>query len=109
LDKITQLFYVSTYKELKLAVLIDADNVPYSNVKGMMEEITKFGTPTTKRIYADWTRPNANGWKGFFLSTLSLLSNNTVILLVKLIRLALIDAMDLLYTGKLSTVLYCFK
>jgi hypothetical protein len=26
-------------KELKLAVLIDADNVPYSNVKGMMEEI----------------------------------------------------------------------
>jgi hypothetical protein len=44
LDKITQLFYVSTYKELKLAVLIDADNVPYSNVKGMMEEITKFGT-----------------------------------------------------------------
>jgi hypothetical protein len=31
-------------KELKLAVLIDADNVPYSNVKGMMEEIAKFGT-----------------------------------------------------------------
>ena len=50
-------------KELKLAVLIDADNVPYSNVKGMMEEIAKFGTPTTKRIYADWTKPNANGWK----------------------------------------------
>ena len=48
-------------KELKLAVLIDADNVPYSNVKGMMEEITKFGTPTTKRIYADWTKPNAGG------------------------------------------------
>jgi hypothetical protein len=32
-------------KELKLAVLIDADNVPYSNVKGMMEEIAKYGTP----------------------------------------------------------------
>ena len=29
-------------KELKLAVLIDADNVPYSNVKGMMEEIAKY-------------------------------------------------------------------
>jgi hypothetical protein len=37
-------------KELKLAVLIDADNVPYSNVKGMMEEITKFGTPTTSEF-----------------------------------------------------------
>ena len=51
-------------KELRLAVLIDADNVPYSNIKGMMEEIAKYGTPTTKRIYADWTRPNATGWKG---------------------------------------------
>ena len=27
--------------DLKLAVLIDADNVPFSNVKGMMEEIAK--------------------------------------------------------------------
>jgi hypothetical protein len=25
----------------------------------MMEEIAKYGTPTTKRIYADWTKPNA--------------------------------------------------
>ena len=32
--------------ELKLAVLIDADNIPYANVKGMMEEIAKYGTPT---------------------------------------------------------------
>jgi hypothetical protein len=45
-------------KEFKLAVLIDADNVPTA-IKGMMEEIAKFGTPTTKRIYADWTKPNA--------------------------------------------------
>jgi hypothetical protein len=48
---------MSQEKELKLAVLIDADNVPYSNVKGMMEEIAKYGTPTTKRIYADWSKP----------------------------------------------------
>jgi len=33
---------LSNSKDLKLAVLIDADNVPYSNVKGMMEEIAKF-------------------------------------------------------------------
>jgi hypothetical protein len=31
----------------------------------MMEEI-KNGTPTTKRIYADWTKPNAGGWKVFY-------------------------------------------
>jgi hypothetical protein len=44
-------------------VLIDADNVPYSNVKGMMEEITKFGTPTTKTSMLIGLAPNASGWK----------------------------------------------
>jgi uncharacterized LabA/DUF88 family protein len=49
--------------ELKLAVLIDADNIPYSNIKGMLDEIAKFGTPTIKRIYGDWTKPTVSGWK----------------------------------------------
>ena len=91
-------------KELKLAVLIDADNVPYSNVKGMMEEITKYGTPTTKRIYADWTKPNANGWKAVLLEhaitpiqqysyTTGKNSSDSALI---------IDAMDLLYSGKLD-------
>jgi len=91
-------------KELKLAVLIDADNVPYSNVKGMMEEIAKFGTPTTKRIYADWTRPNANGWKAVLLEhaitpvqqysyTFGKNSSDSAMI---------IDAMDLLYSEKVD-------
>ena len=90
--------------ELKLAVLIDADNVPYSNVKGMMEEITKFGTPTTKRIYADWTKPNANGWKSVLLEhaitpiqqysyTVGKNSSDSAMI---------IDAMDLLYSYKVD-------
>ena len=93
-----------TTKELKLAVLIDADNVPYSNVKGMMEEIAKFGTPTTKRIYADWTKPNANGWKSVLLEhaitpiqqysyTVGKNSSDSALI---------IDAMDLLYSDKLD-------
>jgi hypothetical protein len=53
-------------KDLRLAVLIDADNVPYSNIKGMLEEMAKYGTPTFKRIYADWTKPTVSGWKMFF-------------------------------------------
>jgi uncharacterized LabA/DUF88 family protein len=53
--------------DLKLAVLIDADNVPFSNVKGMMEEIAKYGTPTTKRIYGDWTKLPDKGWKSVLL------------------------------------------
>jgi hypothetical protein len=91
-------------KELKLAVLIDADNIPYSNVKGMMEEIAKYGTPTTKRIYADWTKPNANGWKSVLLEhaitpiqqysyTVGKNSSDSAMI---------IDAMDLLYSDKVD-------
>ena len=94
----------SANKELKLAVLIDADNVPYSNVKGMMQEIAKFGTPTTKRIYADWTKPNANGWKTVLLEhaitpiqqysyTVGKNSSDSAMI---------IDAMDLLYSDKVD-------
>lgn len=50
-------------KDLKLAVLIDADNIPYSNISGMIDEITKLGIPTIKRIYGDWTKPTVSGWK----------------------------------------------
>ncbi len=49
--------------ELNLAVLIDADNVPYSNIKGMLDEIAKFGIPSIKRIYGDWTKTTVSGWK----------------------------------------------
>lgn len=50
-------------KDLRLAVLIDADNIPYSNIKGVLDEIAKIGIPTIKRIYGDWTKPTVSGWK----------------------------------------------
>lgn len=50
-------------KDMKLAVLIDADNIPYSNIKEMLDEISRFGVPTIKRIYGDWTKPTVSGWK----------------------------------------------
>ena len=49
--------------DLKLAVLIDADNIPHSNIKGMLDEIAKLGIPTIKRIYGDWTKTTVSGWK----------------------------------------------
>lgn len=88
-------------KELKLAVLIDADNIPYSNVKGMLEEIAKYGTPTFKRIYGDWTKPTLSGWKKVLLDnaitpiqqySYTTGKNSTDSALI-------IDAMDILYTG----------
>lgn len=53
--------------DMLLAVLIDADNIPYAHVAEMLDEITKYGLPTIKRIYGDWTRPSANGWKSSLL------------------------------------------
>ncbi len=50
-----------------IAVLIDGDNIPSAHVKEMMEEITKYGNPTIKRIYGDWTRPGLNKWKNLLL------------------------------------------
>lgn len=95
---------METSKDLKLAVLIDADNVPYANVKEMLEEIAKYGTPTFKRIYADWTKPTVSGWKNVLLEnaitpiqqySYSTGKNATDSALI-------IDAMDILYTGKVD-------
>ena len=51
----------------KLAVLIDGDNIPSAHVKEMMEEIAKYGNPTIKRIYGDWTKPHLSKWKNMLL------------------------------------------
>ena len=53
--------------DLKLAVLIDGDNIPSAYVKEMMEEIAKYGNPTIKRIYGDWTKPRLSKWKNILL------------------------------------------
>jgi uncharacterized LabA/DUF88 family protein len=88
----------------KLAVLIDADNVPYAKVKEMLEEIAKNGTPTIKRIYADWTKPTVAGWKSVLLEnaitpiqqysyTTGKNSSDSALI---------IDAMDILYSGRVN-------
>ena len=91
-------------KDIRLAVLIDADNVPYSNVKGMMEEIAKYGTPTFKRIYGDWTKPTVSGWKNVLLENAitpiqqySYTSGKNAT-----DSAMIIDAMDILYSGKVD-------
>lgn len=95
---------METSKDLRLAVLIDADNVPYSNIKEMIEEIAKYGTPTFKRIYADWTKPTVSGWKGVLLEhaitpihqySYTSGKNATDSSMI-------IDAMDILYSGKVD-------
>lgn len=54
-------------KDTKIAVLIDGDNIPSKYISEMMEEIAKYGTPTIKRIYGDWTKPHLTKWKNILL------------------------------------------
>ena len=90
--------------ELRFAVLIDADNVPYSNVKGMLEEIAKYGTPTFKRIYGDWTKPTVSGWKSVLLeNAITPIQQYSYTTGKNATDSAMIiDAMDILYTGKVD-------
>lgn len=90
--------------DLRLAVLIDAENVPNANVKEMFEEIAKYGTPTFKRIYADWTSSRVTGWKNMLLQhaitpiqqySYTKGKNATDSAMI-------IDAMDILYSGKVD-------
>lgn len=90
--------------EVKLAVLIDGDNIPSAYVKEMMEEIAKYGNPTIKRIYGDWTKPHLAKWKNVLLENAvnpiqqygyTQGKNSTDSAMI-------IDAMDILYSGKVD-------
>lgn len=96
-------------KDLRLAVLFDADNVPSAHIKGMLEEIAKYGTPTFKRIYGDWTKTNNAGWKAVLLE-------NAITPIQQYSYTAgknatdsamIIDAMDILYTGRVDGFVSC--
>lgn len=89
---------------INMAVLIDGDNIPSANVKEMMEEIAKYGNPTIKRIYGDWTRPGLNKWKNLLLENAitpiqqygyTTGKNATDSAMI-------IDAMDILYSEKVN-------
>ena len=89
---------------LNIAVLIDGENIPSAHVQEMMEEIAKYGNPTIKRIYGDWTKPRLSIWKNVLLenaitpiqqysyTTGKNASDSAMI----------IDAMDLLYSDKVD-------
>jgi len=53
--------------EKKLAVLIDAENISSKYIKYILDEISKYGVPTYKRIYGDWSSPQMNSWKNTLL------------------------------------------
>jgi hypothetical protein len=49
--------------KFNIAVLIDGDNAQPKLIKEILEEVSKYGKATIRRIYGDWTQPQMNGWK----------------------------------------------
>ncbi|MDD2381915.1 MAG: NYN domain-containing protein [Mariniphaga sp.] len=90
--------------DLKLAVLIDGDNIPSAYVKEMMEEIAKYGNPTIKRIYGDWTKPVLNKWKSVLLeNAITPIQQYSYTTGKNATDSAMIiDAMDILYGSKVN-------
>ena len=89
---------------VKLAVLIDADNAEAAIVKQLLAEVATLGTASVKRAYGDWTTPNLRGWKETlhamaiqpiqqFRYTTNKNSTDSALI---------IDAMDLLHSQKLD-------
>ncbi|NLT10003.1 MAG: NYN domain-containing protein [Ruminococcus sp.] len=54
-------------KEMRYAVLIDADNVAAKYTRYILDEVSNYGVVTYKRVYGDWTRPNLASWKNMAL------------------------------------------
>ena len=90
--------------DIKFAVLIDAENVPYAHLKEMMAEISKYGTVTIKRAYTDWTKPQASGWKTAILEhAITPIQQYSYTAGKNASDSALIiDSMDILYAGKVD-------
>ena len=86
----------------KIALLIDAENTQYSKLNLILKELSKYGYLITKKAYGDWSSEKLKNWKDV-LNELAIQpvqqfsytsgKNSSDIALV-------IDAMDLLYSGK---------
>lgn len=90
--------------EVRLGVLIDADNTSGKHAKAILDELASYGLTTVKRAYGDWTTPQLGGWKDAlvrhaiqpiqqFANTSGKNSTDSALI---------IDAMDLLYAGNLD-------
>lgn len=91
-------------KELKIAILIDAENISSKYASIILQEAASLGNVIYKRIYGDWTTTHLNSWKKVLLenavqpiqqfsNTIGKNSSDSALI---------IDAMDLLYQNNLD-------
>ncbi|RYL24912.1 NYN domain-containing protein [Acinetobacter piscicola] len=95
------IFNVSEEKTAKLAVLIDADNASAKDIENILNELTKYGEATVKRIYGNFVNQNGN-WKQAINSLAIKPMQQFAYTTGKNATdgFMIIDAMDLLYTGR---------
>jgi uncharacterized LabA/DUF88 family protein len=88
-----------------IALLIDADNAPAGKIEFILSELAAHGVVNIRRAYGNWTKPDLHGW-------IKVLHENSIqpVQLFDLVKgknatdmALLIDAMDLLYTKKVTT------
>ncbi len=89
---------------VRIAVLIDADNTSAKYAEAILDELAKYGTPTIKRAYGDFSSPRLHGWtrelnaraiRAMHQNAFTTGKNSTDSALI-------IDAMDLLYAGNVE-------
>lgn len=91
-------------KDAKFALLIDADNISSKYIGAIMEETTKYGTCTYRRIYGDWAKPHLRSWKEVSLDhALTAVQQYSYTSAKNATDTAMtIDAMDMLHTADLT-------
>ena len=91
-------------EEKKFALLIDADNISAKYTKTILEELTKYGKVTYKRVYGDMTKPTNKGWKDAILenSINPMQQYNYTQGKNSTDSAMIIDAMDILYSGSVD-------
>ena len=91
-------------ENVRIAVLIDADNTSPKHAEALLEEVAKYGVPTVKRAYGDWTNSHLNGWRSelpkYAVQPMLQIANTTGKNSTD--SALIIDAMDLLYSGNVD-------
>jgi hypothetical protein len=95
---------VPSPENVRIAVLIDADNTSPKHAEALLEEVAKYGVPTVKRAYGDWTNSHLNGWRSelpkYAVQPMLQIANTTGKNSTD--SALIIDAMDLLYSGNVD-------
>lgn len=88
----------------KFAVLIDSDNISAKYITCILDEMTRYGVITYKRIYGDWTSAQMGKWKQELLenSITPIQQFSNTVGKNATDSALIIDAMDLLYTDNVD-------